>query len=86
MLQFWNLFNAKTLDSCHSAFRHFVLDRGLILVLALVLAGQWIIVTFGGRMFRTVPLSFAEWITIIAATSLVLWIGEIWRFVLRCRK
>lgn len=86
MLQFWNLFNAKTLDSCHSAFRHFVLDRGLILVLALVLAGQWIIVTFGGKMFRTVPLSFTEWVTIIAATSVVLWVGELWRFFLRCRK
>ena len=31
-------------------------DKGMILVLVLVLVGQWIIVTFGGEMFRTTLL------------------------------
>ena len=79
MLQFWNLFNAKTLNSHHSTFRRLYADRGLLLVLLLILAGQWLIVTFGGRMFRTVPLSFTEWLAIIGATSIVLWVGEVWR-------
>ena len=79
MIQFWNLFNAKTLGSNHSAFRHFLADKGMILVLVIILFGQWVIVTFGGEMFRTVPLSLAEWGVIIAATSVVLWIGELWR-------
>lgn len=86
MLQFWNLFNAKALGSNHSAFRHFLADKGMILVLVLILFGQWVIVTFGGEMFRTVPLSLAEWGIIIAATSVVLWVGELWRGVKRLRK
>lgn len=79
MIQFWNLFNAKALMSHHTAFRHFLKDRGMMLVLVLVLVGQWIIVTFGGEMFRTTPLSLHEWLLIIGSTSVVLWTGELWR-------
>lgn len=79
MIQFWNLFNAKALMSHHTAFRHFLKDKGMILVLILVLVGQWIIVTFGGEMFRTTPLSLHEWLLIIGSTSVVLWVGELWR-------
>lgn len=79
MIQFWNLFNAKALMSHHTAFRHFLKDKGMILVLVLVLVGQWIIVTFGGEMFRTTPLSLYEWLLIIGSTSVVLWAGELWR-------
>ena len=79
MIQFWNLFNAKALMSHRTAFRHFLKDKGMILVLVLVLVGQWIIVTFGGEMFRTTPLSLHEWLLIIGSTSIVLWAGELWR-------
>lgn len=79
MIQFWNLFNAKALMSHHTAFRHFLKDKGMILVLVLVLVGQWLIVTFGGEMFRTTPLSLHEWLLIIGSTSVVLWAGELWR-------
>ena len=79
MIQFWNLFNAKALMSHHTAFCHFLKDKGMILVLVLVLVGQWIIVTFGGEMFRTTPLSLHEWLLIIGSTSVVLWAGELWR-------
>ena len=83
MIQFWNLFNAKALMSHHTAFRHFLKDKGMILVLVLVLVGQWIIVTFGGEMFRTTPLSLHEWLLIIGSTSVVLWAGELWRTLKR---
>ena len=88
MLQFWNLFNAKSFGSNHSAFHDFKHDNGLLLVLLFILAGQWLIVAFGGKMFRTEPLSAMEWITIIGATSIVMWVGEIWRGIkrLRCKK
>lgn len=79
MIQFWNLFNAKALMSHHTAFRHFLKDKGMILVLVQVLVGQWIIVTFGGEMFRTTPLSLHEWLLIIGSTSVVIWAGELWR-------
>lgn len=79
MLHFWNLFNAKCLGSHHSTFRHLWSDRGLLLVLLMIFAGQWLIVTFGGKMFRTVPLSAMDWIYIIVATSAVMWLGELGR-------
>lgn len=87
MLQFWNLLNAKCLGSVHSAFRHFWNDRGLALVLVLIFVGQWLIVTFGGRMFRTLPLSLTEWVAITVVTGvLVLGGGELYRAIKRCRK
>ena len=81
MLQWWNLLNAKALGSDHSAFHQLLSDRTLLLVMLLVLVGQWGIVTFGGEMFRVTPLSFKEWGVIILVTSPVLWIGEILRLL-----
>nr|MBP7471516.1 calcium-translocating P-type ATPase, PMCA-type [Prevotella sp.] len=86
MMQFWNLFNAKCQGSDMSAFHRFFADKGLLIVLLIIFVGQWIIVTFGGKMFRTVPLSFNEWISIIAVTSMVLWIGELFRCFSRLHK
>ena len=78
-IQAWNLLNAKCVGSSHSAFHHFLRDTWLITVLLIIFGGQWLIVTFGGKMFRTEPLSFNEWIIITVATSAVLWIGELIR-------
>jgi Ca2+-transporting ATPase len=86
MLQWWNLFNARSLGSCHSAFRRLWACRGFLFVLAMVLAGQWLIVTFGGKMFRTVPLEWPCWGWIILGTSPVLWIGELYRLIVRMKK
>ncbi len=86
MLQWWNLFNARSLGSCHSAFRRLWACRGFLFVLAMVLAGQWLIVTFGGKMFRTVPLEWPCWGWIILGTSPVLWVGEVYRLIVRMRK
>ena len=83
MLQWWNLLNARTLGSCRSAFRYLWRCRGLLLVLVMILAGQWLIVTFGGKMFRTVPLPALTWLTIIIGTSPVLWLGEAYRLIKR---
>ena len=47
----------------------------------LILIGQFIIVTFGGKMFNVVPLTAESWVVIIAATSIVLWVGEAIRLV-----
>ena len=86
MLQFWNLFNAKCLGSTHSAFHNLRHDGGLLLVLLLIFIGQWLIVTFGGRMLRTQPLSAEEWLIITAATSVVLIAGELWRAIKRIKE
>jgi Ca2+-transporting ATPase len=76
LLQFWNLFNAKAFSSGHSAFYELHKSIGFIITVVLILIGQVLIVTFGGNVFRTVPLPFAEWMIIFGATSIVLWIGE----------
>lgn len=85
MLQFWNMFNAKTFGSNDSAFKRLNKSEGFILVSLAILLGQFIVVTFGGTVFRTIPLSACEWTMIIASSSLVLWIGEIIRFFKRLR-
>ena len=79
MLQWWNLFNARSLGSHYSSFHRLWACRGFLLVLGLILIGQWLIVTFGGKVFRTEPLPWETWLYIIIGTSPVLWIGEIWR-------
>ncbi|MGN0068971.1 MAG: calcium-translocating P-type ATPase, PMCA-type [Prevotella sp.] len=85
MLQFWNLFNAKTMGSNHSSFRRLWADRGFIVVSLSILLGQWLIVQFGGKMFRTVPMTIHEWLMIVGLTSIVLWTGELWRWQKRIR-
>ena len=86
MLQWWNLFNAKSLGSRHSAFHGFFADKGLMLVLLIILVGQWVIVTFGGKMFRVEPLSLETWLWIILCTSPVMIVGEALRAISRLRK
>jgi len=81
LLQFWNLFNAKAFLSGHSAFYQLHKSTGFILTAVLILVGQVLIVTFGGDVFRTVPLTFVEWLKMVAATSVVLWMGEAVRLV-----
>ena len=86
MLQFWNLFNASVFGTNHSIFKDASHAMGMLGVALIILVGQFIIVTFGGKVFRTEPLPALEWVYIIAGTSVVLWIGEIWRGVKRMMK
>ena len=86
MLQFWNLFNAKAFATGKSAFNGLLHDTGFITVALLIILGQFFIVTFGGDVFRTVALPWQDWLLIIGSTSLVLWIGEIFRLFGEKRK
>ncbi len=83
MLQFWNMFNAKAFFSGKSAFYEIQKSAGFMVVALIILIGQVLIVEFGGEVFRTVPLSVKDWLIIIGSTSLVLWIGEVVRFIRR---
>lgn len=83
MLQFWNLFNASVFGTNHSVFKDANHAKGMLSVAAIILVGQIIIVTFGGKVFRTEPISVAEWLYIVGGTSFVLWIGEASRAVKR---
>lgn len=81
LLQFWNLFNAKAFASGNSAFHQLRKSLGFVITVALILIGQVLIVTFGGEVFRTVPMPVKDWMMIIGGTSIVLWIGEIARLI-----
>ena len=59
--------------------------RTFLVVLLLITIGQWIIVEFGGEVFRTVPLTWQEWAWIIGLTSLIAWGGEAVRAIGRRR-
>ena len=87
-MQFWNIFNAKAFMTSQSAFKGLFskdLISGFGLTLFIILVGQLLIVNFGGPMFDVVPLSLGDWLRIIVATSLILWVGELIRHFRKLR-
>ena len=88
-MQFWNIFNAKAYHTMDSAFKGLFdkdIMRGFGVTILIIAIGQILIITFGGEMFSVVPLPFDEWVRIIIGTSLILWLGEIERWVHRMKK
>ena len=83
MLQFWNLFNARVFGTTDSAFKGLSKSYGMELIVLAILIGQFLIVQFGGAVFRTVPLDWQTWLLIIGVASMVLWVGELIRLVQR---
>jgi Ca2+-transporting ATPase len=83
LLQFWNMFNAKAYQTGKSAFAGLSKSVGFEIVTLIILIGQILIVIFGGDVFRTMPLKIQDWGIIIGGTSVVLWVGEIIRFINR---
>lgn len=86
MLQFWNLFNARVFGTTDSAFKGLFKSYGMEFIALAILLGQFLIVQFGGAVFRTVPLNFETWIIIIVSSSLVLWVGELVRLLQRTKQ
>ena len=83
MLQFWNLFNSRSLGDYSSALKGLFHNKGFITIAFVILLGQVVIIQWGGEIFRTVPLSLSDWVKIFVASSLVLWIPEAYRFFKR---
>lgn len=81
-LQFWNLFNAKAYGTNKSAWN--LKNCGSFLfIVAFIFLGQLAIVYLGGQFFNVVPLEFDDLLKIIIASSSIMVIGEIIRFVRR---
>ena len=81
-MQFWNMFNARAFMTKRSGLKlRGCGEFGLIALIILI--GQIVIIQIGGQFFNVVPLSFTDWAIILGSTSLVLWIGEISRFLSR---
>lgn len=81
MLQFWNLFNARSLFLARSSLKGLFKNKAFVGIVVLILVLQILLTQFGGEVIRTIPLSIGDWLKIILGTSLVLWIGEIKRLV-----
>lgn len=75
-MQFWNMLNAKAFESHHSGFTHWKDCGEFLLIMAFIAGGQYLIVTFGGEIFRTEPLSLSEWGMVFFPTALVAVLGN----------
>lgn len=72
-LQFWNLFNVRVFGTNHNIFYHLTQkNKPFVFIIITIAVLQFLIVQYGGIIFRTVPLTFWEWIQIFLGTSLVL--------------
>ncbi len=83
-LQFWNLFNAKAFHSEGSAFKGLFrkdVIAGFGLALFVIVAGQLLIVSFGGDMFHVQIMNVTDWLYIILGTMPVFIIGEAMRAI-----
>jgi Ca2+-transporting ATPase len=76
MLQWWNLFNARVFGQNRSIFDGLGKNWAFTSIVLVILVGQFLIVQFGGDMFRTTPLTWEQWLYIIGGTSLVALSGE----------
>ena len=81
ILQFWNMFNARAYGTKESVLAGLNKNKTFLMIAAAILVGQIVMVQFGGKIFRTVPLSVTEWAAIIGGTALILVIREVVRLV-----
>ena len=70
MLQFWNLFNVRLLNT-HTSLLQQQWGRGFTLIVLIILVGQFLMVTFGGEMFGVIPLDGFSWTVIIVSTFII---------------
>jgi Ca2+-transporting ATPase len=85
-MQFWNIFNAKAYHTGQSALKGLLdkdVRRGFGVTLLIIALGQVFIVTFGGEMFNVVPLPLSDWVRIVLGTSVILWLGELERLIVK---
>ena len=77
---FFYLFNARAYATHRSAL-HFRGCKGLLTVALIIFVGQVAMVELPGiqQFFNVTSLKPLDWLIIIAASSLVLWVREGWR-------
>lgn len=77
LLQWWNLFNARVFGQKRSIFDGLLKNPAFVGISLVILVGQFLIVQFGGAMFRTEPLTMHQWLMVLGGTSLVAIIREV---------
>jgi Ca2+-transporting ATPase len=95
LMQFWNIFNVKYFrtDRCLildiiDLFRNPKIvkesyNKYFLIIAMVIIVGQVLIVTFAGEIFNVEPISFEDWLWLIAITSPVLIVPDVVRFVSR---
>ena len=93
LLQFWNIFNARYYRTDSSLIQDLLemiyrpcsiskhYSTGFISIIFVIIIGQILITNVFGEMFGVEALSFNDWIWLIAVTSPVLWIGDLYRLI-----
>ena len=82
MTHFFYLFNARAFETGRSAL-HFKGCEGLLAIVAVVFFGQIAMVEIPllQDFFNVCSLSLEDWAIIIAGSSLVLWVRELWHII-----
>ena len=82
MTHFFYLFNARAFETGRSAL-HFKGCEGLLAIVAVVFLGQIAMVEIPllQDFFNVCSLSLEDWAIIIAGSSLVLWVRELWHII-----
>lgn len=78
MINWWNLFNIRVFGKNRSIFYNLKGSSKFLLGSLIIFIGTILIVQFGGEVFNTRPLDFKEWCIIVASTSPIVIIREIW--------
>lgn len=78
IINWWNLFNIRVFGKNRSVFHELKKSKNFVYGSIIILIGTIAIVQFGGEVFNTRPLSFNEWCTILAVTSPIVIIRELW--------
>ncbi|KAF8931760.1 PMCA-type calcium-translocating P-type ATPase [Dissophora ornata] len=80
-LQVFNELNCRRIDDSLNIFKNLHNNKIFILVQFVVIAGQYVIVQFGGQAFKTIPLTGHQWLVTILIGSLSLPVGLILRLI-----
>ncbi|KAI9250577.1 PMCA-type calcium-translocating P-type ATPase [Phascolomyces articulosus] len=83
-LQVFNEINCRRIDGSINVFKNITHDWIFITVQIVVILCQFLIVTFGGLAFNTVPLTIEQWIITVAIGALSLPVGVIIRVIPDC--
>ena len=78
MMQFWNMFNAKSFMGSRSAFARLRECRGFMFIAFVIFVGQIVIVELFGKMFNVTHIHPFDWVIIVLSTSLILWTKELY--------
>jgi Ca2+-transporting ATPase len=79
--QAWNEINCRSLVPEVSGLRGVLRNPVFLAIVAIIVLGQVLIVTFGGDIFKVEPLALGDWLAITAGTASVLLFAEIARRV-----